>query len=157
MRRFWIPILLVGLSGLGLQLAAQQQQQQQPNDQPSAQQPSTQTPGAQQPSQSSDQPGAQQPSQLNDQPNAQQQQQPSGQPSSQPTDANNRQAAQTMQGKITRAGNQLIFQEASSQTAFQLDDQSKAAPFEGKNVKMMATIDPKTNTVHVIDIGPSEK
>jgi hypothetical protein len=153
MRRFLLLILMMGLS-LSLLSAAQQQ----PNDQPSAQQPGTPPPSAQQPSQPSDQPGAQQPAQPpaqpNDQPNAQQ---PSAQPGSQPTDASNRQQVQTMHGKIAKAGNQLIFQEGPSQTAFQIDDQSKAAPFEGKSVKVMATIDPKTNTLHVIDIGPSEK
>jgi hypothetical protein len=160
MRRFWFLILMSGLS-LSLLSAAQQPQPQPPNDQPSAQQPGTPPPSAQPPSQSSGQPGAQQPAQPpaqpNDQPNAQQPQQPSAQPGSQPTDTSNQQSAQTMRGKIARAGNQLIFQEGPSQTPFQLDDQSKAAPFEGKSVKVRATIDPKTSILHVVDIGPSEK
>lgn len=112
MRKFLTLILLVGMSGLGLQLAAQQQRQ--PSDQPGAQQ-------------------------------------------QQQSDASQGQSAQTFQGKIARAGNQLVFQDASSQTAYQLDDQSKVAPFEGKNVKMMATVDPKTNSLHVIDVTPAEK
>lgn len=111
MRKFLTLILVVGMSGLGLQLAAQQQRQ--PSDQPGAQQ--------------------------------------------QQSDASKGQSAQTFQGKIARAGNQLVFQDASSQTAYQLDDQSKVAPFEGKNVKMMATVDPKTNSLHVIDVTPAEK
>jgi len=49
-----------------------------------------------------------------------------------------------------------VFQEASSQTAYQLDEQSKVAQYEGKSVKLMATIDPKTNTLHVIDVAPAE-
>jgi hypothetical protein len=89
----------------------------------------------------------QQKQQPNDRPNAQQQQ----------TDTSNRQSAQSFQGKITRAGNQLVFQDASTQTAYQLDDQSKVAPFEGKSVKMMATVDSKTNSLHVIDVSPAEK
>ena len=90
----------------------------------------------------------------------QQQPQPGDQPSSQQqqqTDANSRQSGQTFQGKIARSVNQLVFQDSSSQTAYQLDDQSKVAPYEGKNVKLMATVDPKTNLLHVIDIEPAEK
>ena len=112
MRRFLTLILVVGLSGVGLQLAAQDQQQQ-PNDRPSAQQ--------------------------------------------QQTDTGSRPSAQSFQGKITRAGNQLVFQDAATQTAYQLDDQNKVAPYEGKSVKMMATVDTKTNSLHVIDVTPAEK
>lgn len=110
MRRLLTLILVVALSGLGLQLAAQQQQ---PADQPGSQQ--------------------------------------------QQTDTRKGQSSQTFQGKITRAGNQLVFQDASSQASYQLDDQSRVAPFEGKSVKMMATVDPKTNSLHVIDVSPAEK
>jgi hypothetical protein len=110
MRRFLILVMLLGLSGLGVQSAAQQQQ-----------------------------PG--------DQPNSQQQQ----------TDADSRQKAQTFQGKIARADDQLVFWEPTSQTAYQLDDQSKVAPYEGKSVKLMATVDPKTNTLHVVDVAPAGK
>lgn len=110
MRRFLAVALLVGVSGLGLQLTAQQQQQQ-PGNQPSAQQR---------------------------------------------TDSSS-QSAQTFQGRIAKAGNQLVFQDASTQTAYQLDDQSKVAPYEGKNVKLMGTLDPKTNALHVIDITPADK
>ena len=109
MRRVLTLILAIGLSGLGLQLAAQQQPQQPPDQRSSQQQ----------------------------------------------ADANSNQSAQTFQGKIARSGNQLVFQDASSQTAYQLDDQSKVAPYEGKSVKLMATVDPKTNSLHVIDIAPA--
>jgi hypothetical protein len=121
MRRVLTLVLAIGLSGLGLQLAAQQEHQRPSDQQPSSQQPS-------------------------DQRNSQQQ-----------TDANSsNQSAQTFQGKIAKSGGQLVFQEATSQTAYQLDDQSKVAPYEGKSVKLMATIDPKTNTLHVIDVAPAE-
>jgi hypothetical protein len=89
----------------------------------------------------------------------QQQQQPADPPNSQQeqqADANRRQSAQTFQGKIARSGDQLVFLD-SSQTAYQLDDQSKVAPYEGKTVKLMATVDPKTNSLHVIDVAPAEK
>jgi hypothetical protein len=109
MRRVLGLVLAIGMSGMGLQLAAQQQ------------------------------------GQPRDRRNSQEQ-----------TDANSSQSAQTFQGKIARSGNQLLFQDSSSQTAYQLDDQSKVAPYEGKNVKLMATVDPKTNALHVIDVAPAE-
>lgn len=122
MRRFLALVLVIGLSGFGLTLAAQQQQQ--PGDQPNSQQ--EQQPG--------EQPGSQQPQ----------------------ADANGAQAPQVFQGKIARAGDQLVFQD-SSQSAFQLDDQKKVAPFEGKTVKLTATVDAKTNTLHVIEVAPAGK
>ena len=45
---------------------------------------------------------------------------------------------------------------SSTQTSYKLDDQDKAKQFEGKNVKVMATIDATTNQLHVVDITPSE-
>lgn len=90
---------------------------------------------------------------------AQQQQPPENQPNSrqQQADANSRDSAQTLQGKIARADEQLVFWDPASQTAYQLDDQSKVAPYEGKNVKLVATVDPKTNMLHVMDITPDGK
>ena len=79
------------------------------------------------------------------------------QPSQQQTDAEKGQSAQSFQGKIAKSGNQLVFQDSATQTAYQIDDQSKVAPYEGKNVKLMATIDSKTNTLHVVDVTPAEK
>lgn len=110
MRRILMLVLLVAVSGLGMQLVAQQQRR--PSDQPGAQQQ---------------------------------------------TDTNSRQSSQTLRGKIMRSGNQLVFQDSATQTAYQLDDQSKVAPYEGKDVKLMATVDQKTNSLHVIDIAPAEK
>jgi hypothetical protein len=107
MRKMLTLVLLVAMSGLGVELVAQQQRQ--PNDQPGAQQ-----------------------------------------------QTDNRQSSQTFQGKIMRSGNQLVFQDSSTQSAYQLDDQSKVAPYEGKDVKLMATVDQKTNSLHVIDIAPAE-
>jgi hypothetical protein len=106
MRKILTLVVLVALSGLGVELVAQQQR---PSEQPGAQQ-----------------------------------------------QTDNRQSSQTFQGKIMRSGNQLVFQDSSTQTAYQLDDQSKVAPYEGKDVKLMATVDQKTNSLHVIDIAPAE-
>jgi len=112
MRKLFTMILLVPLSGIGLQVAAQQ------------------------------------PRQHADQSSSQPQQQ---------TNASSQQSAQTFQGKIARADEQLVFWDPSSQTAYQVDDQSKVAPYEGKNVKLTGTVDTKTNTLHVVDVAPGGK
>ena len=113
MKRLLSIVAMLGLTGLGLNLAAQQT-------------PST-------PSQASSTPQQQQ------------------------TDATNpQQSARSFEGKITKSGDKLVLQESSTQTAYQLDDQVKAKQFEGKSVKVMATMDPNTNTLHIVDITPSE-
>jgi hypothetical protein len=112
MRKLFMMILLVPLSGVGLEVAAQQ------------------------------------PRQHADQSSSQPQQQ---------TNASSQQSSQTFQGKIARADEQLVFWDPSSQTAYQVDDQSKLAPYEGKNVKLTGTVDTKTNTLHVVDVAPAGK
>jgi hypothetical protein len=75
----------------------------------------------------------------------------------QPVDAQTQQAARSFEGKIAKSGGKLVLQEASTQTSYQLDDQDKAKQFEGQSVKVMATMDANTNTLHVVDISPSAK
>jgi hypothetical protein len=113
MKKFLSVVALLGLSGLGINLSAQQT-------------PST-------------------PSQAGSTPQQQQ------------TDATSpQQSARSFEGKIAKSGDQLVLQESSTQTAYKIDDQQKAKQFEGKNVKVMATVDASTNTLHVVDITPSE-
>jgi hypothetical protein len=66
------------------------------------------------------------------------------------------QSARSFEGKIAKSGHELVLQESSTQTSYKLDDQDKAKQFEGKNVKVIATEAPRTNTLHVVDITPSE-
>jgi hypothetical protein len=73
----------------------------------------------------------------------------------QPADTQS-QSAQSFEGKITKSGDKLVLQDSSSQAAYQLDDQDKAKQFKGQNVKVTATVDPNTNTLHVVDIAPLE-
>lgn len=113
MKRLLSIVAMLGLSGLGMNLMAQQT-------------PST-------PSSSSSMPQQQQ------------------------TDATNpQQSARSFEGKIAKSGDQLVLQENATQTAYKLDDQDKAKQFEGKDVKVMATVDSSTNTLHVVDITPVE-
>jgi hypothetical protein len=74
----------------------------------------------------------------------------------QQVDAQGQQSAKSFEGKITKAGDKLVLQDTSTQTAYQLDDQDKAKQFEGQSVKITATMDPTTNILHVVDITPSE-
>jgi hypothetical protein len=117
MKRFLSIVALLGLSGLGLNLAAQQTP---------SQTPATQDPAA----------------------SAQQQQQP--------VDTQN-QSARSFEGKIAKQGDKLVLQDSASQSAYQIDDQDKAKQFEGQSVKVMATLDQSSNTLHIVDITPAAK
>jgi hypothetical protein len=112
MKRLLSIVAMLGLIGLGLNLAAQQT-------------PST-------------------PSQAGSAPQQQQ------------TDATApQQSTRSFEGKISKSGDKMVLQEASTQTSYQLDDQDKAKQFQGKNVTVTATLDSSTNTLHVVDIAPS--
>jgi len=76
------------------------------------------------------------------------------QPQTQVDTSTQQRSAQSFEGKITRSGDKLVLQENASKTAYQLDDQDKAKPYEGKNVKVMATVDASDNTLHVVAITP---
>ncbi|HLZ43806.1 MAG TPA: DUF5818 domain-containing protein [Candidatus Sulfotelmatobacter sp.] len=65
-------------------------------------------------------------------------------------------SARSFEGKISKSGDQYVLQDNATSTSYKLDDQSKAKEYEGKNVKVMATMDSSTNTLHVVDITPSE-
>jgi hypothetical protein len=133
MKRILSIVALVGLSGLGINLSAQQTPSQTPSQTPAAADsasPSTQTPSATSPD--------------------------SSMPQSQTDAANAQQSARAFEGKITKSGDQFVLQETATQTSYKLDDQDKAKQFKGKNVKVMATVDASTNTLHVVDISPSE-
>jgi hypothetical protein len=76
------------------------------------------------------------------------------QPQTQVDTSTQQRSAKSFEGKITRSGDKLVLQENASRTAYQLDDQDKAKPYEGKNVKVMATVDASNNTLHVVAITP---
>lgn len=118
MQRLMSAVVVLGLSGLGMTLPAQQS----PSTLPA-------TPGQEDPA-----------------------------PQQQQTDATNPlQSARSFDGRIVRSGDQLILQDGASRTSYKLDDQTKAKEYEGKGVKVMAIMDPTSNTLHVIDIINFEK
>jgi hypothetical protein len=73
---------------------------------------------------------------------AQQTASPQSEPDATQQPVDSRQSAQSFEGKITKSGDTLVLQDASSQATYQLDDQDKAKQFKGQNVKVTATTDP---------------
>lgn len=63
------------------------------------------------------------------------------------------QSARGFEGRIAKSGAKLVLLESSTKTSYQLDDQSKAKQFQGKDVTVTATLDSSTNTLHVVDIN----
>jgi Protein of unknown function (DUF5818) len=77
--------------------------------------------------------------------------------SKQRADTESQQSARAFHGRIIRAGHKFVLREASSQTSYQLDDQDKAKRFEGKNVEVVATLDPDSNSLYVVEIASAQK
>ena len=63
-------------------------------------------------------------------------------------------SARSFKGRIEQSGDKLILSNSESQTAYQLDDQKKAKRYQGRDIKVIGTLDSTTNTVHVIEIAP---
>ena len=60
-------------------------------------------------------------------------------------------AAQQTQSSPSQAGSMPQQQQTDA-----TNPQQSARSFEGKSVKVMATVDPNTNTLHIVDITPAE-
>jgi hypothetical protein len=123
MKRLLSVVAVLGLSGLGIGLSAQQMPSRTASASDS---PSTQTPPSTGPDSSI--------------------------PQAQTDATNSHQSARAFEGKIQRSGDEFVLQENVTQSSYKLDDQDKAKKYEGKDVRIMATIDPTTNTLHVVDI-----
>ena len=67
------------------------------------------------------------------------------------------QQSRTFVGEIVKAqnGRYALLTDKQKGTGFYLDDQDKAKQFEGKDVKVMGTLDVATNTIHVSNIVPA--
>jgi hypothetical protein len=74
----------------------------------------------------------------------------------QQVDTQEMRSVQSFEGLIAKSGDKLVLQVPATQASYQLDDQIKAKQYEGKGVKVIATMNPNTNTLHIIDIVPSE-
>jgi Protein of unknown function (DUF5818) len=71
--------------------------------------------------------------------------------------ANPHQSARSFEGRIAKSGGQLVLEDSAAQTSYKLDDQHKARKYVGKNVKVMATMDARSDLLHVIDIVPASE
>ena len=60
-------------------------------------------------------------------------------------------AAQTFTGTIVKDGLRYVLK-VSSNTVYQLDDQERAKQYEGKQVKIAATLDATGNSLHITSI-----
>lgn len=60
-------------------------------------------------------------------------------------------ASQTFTGKIVRESGAYVLR-VSSNTTYQLDQQSSVKEFEDKDVKIIGTLDPGGNTIHITKI-----
>ncbi len=72
-----------------------------------------------------------------------------------PPSSQNQQDTQTFTGKIAQVNGHYVLQDTSSNTNYKLDDEAKAKQFDGKNVKVIGTLDTSSNTIHVSDIEAS--
>jgi hypothetical protein len=55
-------------------------------------------------------------------------------------------------GTIVKDGGKLVLKDTTNKVVFQLDDQSKAKDYVGKDVKVTGSLDASTNTIHVESI-----
>lgn len=62
------------------------------------------------------------------------------------------QSVQKFQGTIVKSKDKYILQDKMSGATYQLDNQDKAKEFAGRDVKVIGTLDPRTNTIQVSDI-----
>ena len=77
-----------------------------------------------------------------------------GQSQTAPTGQENQQKTQVFVGKIIKArdGRYALLTDEQAGKGVYLDDQEKAKPFEGKNVKVTGVLEVAKNLVHVTDI-----
>jgi hypothetical protein len=85
-----------------------------------------------------------------------QQQQPDRQQPGQPVnaDAQQQSSAQTMTGTIVKEDGGYVLR-ASDNKTYQIDDQEKAKQFEGKQVKIVGSLDMSTGTIRIQSIEPA--
>jgi hypothetical protein len=60
-------------------------------------------------------------------------------------------AAQTLNGTVIKLGNKYVLKTTDKQT-YELDDQDRAKEYEGKQVKIVGSLDRTTNTIHITSI-----
>ena len=77
-----------------------------------------------------------------------------GQPAS--ADAQHQSSAQTITGTIVKEDGRYVLKAADNKT-YQIDDQEKAKQFEGKQVKIVGSLDASTGTIRIQSIEPASE
>lgn len=77
---------------------------------------------------------------------------PPGDPQTPPVPPHAQQPAQTQTfaGKIVKDGDTYVLYAGGA--SYQLDDQNNAKQYENKNVKIVGTLDPGSNKIHIVKI-----
>jgi Protein of unknown function (DUF5818) len=89
-------------------------------------------------------------------PDQQREQPPDHQQPAQPVnaDAQQQSSMQTMTGTIVKEDGRYVLK-ASDNKTYQIDDQEKAKQFEGKQVKIVGSLDMSTSTIRIQSIEPA--
>lgn len=64
------------------------------------------------------------------------------------------QQALAFTGRIANAQGHLVLKDPVTKMSYQLDDQAKAKPYLGKQVKVVGKLEMKSNTIHIDSIEP---
>jgi hypothetical protein len=64
------------------------------------------------------------------------------------------QEALAFTGRVTKEQGQFVLNDPVTKMNYQLDDQAKARPFVGKQVKVIGKLEMKSNTIHIDSIEP---
>jgi hypothetical protein len=64
------------------------------------------------------------------------------------------QEALAFTGRVTKEQGQFVLNDPVTKMNYQLDDQAKAKPFIGKQVKVIGKLEMKNNTIHIDSIEP---
>ncbi len=67
-------------------------------------------------------------------------------------ETNGAHSARTFTGRIVRSDKQFVLKDRDAHISYALDDQIKAREFRGRLVKVLATMDSSSSTLHVIEI-----
>jgi Protein of unknown function (DUF5818) len=64
------------------------------------------------------------------------------------------QEALAFTGRVMKEQGQLVLKDPVTKMSYQLDDQAKAKPYVGKQVKVTGKLEMKSNTIHIDGIEP---
>ncbi len=62
--------------------------------------------------------------------------------------------SRSFSGKILKSGDRLVFRDSIGESVYQVEDQDKVKPFEGKEVTITGAVDPSSKTIYIASIRP---